>query len=194
MSARERSESPSLTFKAHAARSQTPESAMKARAQQVPVYQGTLGRSSNIRASLPPSSFRDGSSGGGSRAPSRTSSRAGGTFTPSADRYLPIHEYVPGNNKDPLDVEVAFVANSIAHGLLVERVDPPLKKIPSDNEEIKAQYAFSNALSRKVVTCKLTTLTRSGKTGTTTTKKVMCRVGGGWQDLTHYILNRQAGM
>jgi len=111
---------------------------------------------------------------------------------------LPLHEYIPGNNYDPLDVEVAAVVNSIAHGLLVERVDPPLKKsqIPKEGEEIKAQYAFSNALSRKVVTCRLTTLTRSGRTGGDAgmTKKVMCRVGGGWQDLSHYILNRQAGL
>jgi hypothetical protein len=91
-----------------------------------------------------------------------------------------MHEYVPGNLKDPLDVEVAFVVNSIAHGLLVERVDPPLKLIPRESEEIKAKYAFSNAFSRKVVTCRLTTLTRLGKTGgDTTAKKVMCRVGGG---------------
>ncbi|KAJ3999935.1 hypothetical protein F5050DRAFT_1563914 [Lentinula boryana] len=189
MSIRARSESPSLTFKVFAARSQTPESALKARAQQVPVYQGTLGRSS-ARPSLPPSSFREAST---SRAPSRSTSRTGAS-TPSGTSGLPIHEYVPGNNKDPLDVEVAFVVNSIAHGLLVERVDPPLRRAPGENEEVKAQYAFSNALSRKVVTCKLTTLTRSGKSGMMTTKKVMCRVGGGWQDLSHYILNRQAGM
>lgn len=95
---------------------------------------------------------------------------------------LPFHEYIPGNNSDPLDVEVAAIVNSIAHGLLVERVDPHLRKgqIPKEGEEIKAQYAFSNTLSRKVVTCRLTTLTRSGKTGgEATTKKVMCRVGGG---------------
>ncbi|KAJ3743588.1 hypothetical protein DFH05DRAFT_1400095 [Lentinula detonsa] len=189
MSIRARSESPSLTFKVYAARSQTPESALKARAQQVPVYQGTLGRSS-ARPSLPPSSFREAST---SRAPSRSTSRTG-AFTPSGTSGQPIHEYVPGNNKDPLDIEVAFVVNSIAHGLLVERVDPPLRRAPGENEEVKAQYAFSNALSRKVVTCKLTTLTRSGKSGMMTTKKVMCRVGGGWQDLSHYILNRQAGM
>ncbi|GAW00474.1 hypothetical protein LENED_001997 [Lentinula edodes] len=167
----------------------TPESTLKARSQQVPVYQGTFGRSS-ARPSLPPSSFRDGSS---SRAPSRSTSRAGAS-TPSGTSGLPTYEYVPGNNKDPLDVEVAFIVNSIAHGLLIERVDPPIKRVPGENEEVKAQYAFSNALSRKVVTCKLTTLTRSGKSGTMTTKKVMCRVGGGWQDLTHYILSRQAGM
>jgi len=87
--------------------------------------------------------------------------------------------------------------NSIAHGLLVERVDPPLKTVPRPGEEIRAQYAFSNALSRKVVTCRLTTLTRSGAKNygqPTTTKKVMCRVGGGWQDLHLYMLNRQAGL
>ncbi|KAJ3889612.1 hypothetical protein GG344DRAFT_51242 [Lentinula edodes] len=190
MSIRARSESPSFTFKAHAMRSQTPESTLKARSQQVPVYQGTFGRSS-ARPSLPPSSFRDGSS---SRAPSRSTSRAGAS-TPSGTSGLPTYEYVPGNNKDPLDVEVAFIVNSIAHGLLIERVDPPIKRVPGENEEVKAQYAFSNALSRKVVTCKLTTLTRSGKSGTMTTKKVMCRVGGGeYSDLTHYILSRQAGM
>ncbi|KAF5387376.1 hypothetical protein D9757_005707 [Collybiopsis confluens] len=199
MSLRARSESPTLTFKALAARSQTPESALKARAQQVPVYQGTLGRST-IRPSLPPSSFRDGSVAG-SRVPSRSISRSG-AYTPSGDNkslppLLPVHEYLIGNYKDPLDVELAYIVNSIAHGFLIERVDPPLKKIPGGNEEIKAQYAFSNALSRKVITCKLTTLTRSGKgvnKSALTTKKVMCRVGGGWQDLSHYILNRQAGM
>ncbi|KAJ3738366.1 hypothetical protein DFH05DRAFT_1608773 [Lentinula detonsa] len=179
MSIRARSEGPSLTFKVYAARSQTPESALTARAQQVPVYQGTLGRS-----------FREAST---SRAPSRSTLRTG-AFTPSGTSGLPIHEYVPGNGKDPLDIEVAFVVNSIAHGLLVERVDPPLRRAPGENEKVKAQYAFSNALNRKVVTCKLTTLTRSGKSGMMMTKKVMCHVGGGWQDLSHYILNRQAGM
>ncbi|EEB95121.1 hypothetical protein MPER_05959, partial [Moniliophthora perniciosa FA553] len=74
---------------------------------------------------------------------------------------LPMHEYVPGNMNDPLDVEVALVVNSIAHGLLIERVDPPLKKVPKDNEEIKAQSG------------------KGASSGTTTTtKKVMCRVGG----------------
>lgn len=169
---------------------------MKARVQQVPVYNGTLGRSAGRPSvsRLPPSSFRENSV---SRGPSSRPSSRTGAFTPSMDN-LPIHEYVPGNPNDPLDAEVALVVNSIAHGLLVERVDPPMpaKKVPKDIEEIKAQYAFSNALSRKVITCKLATFTRSGKgtNGTLTTKKVMCRVGGGWQDLSHYILNRQAGM
>lgn len=187
---RARAESPS-TFKSLAARAQTPESALRAKVQQMPIYQGTLRSPTTARPSLqkqPPSSFRDGSM---SRSSSRPNSRTG-AYTPTDN--LPLHEYVPGNPKDPLDAEIALVVNSIAHGLLVERVDPPLKKIPRGGEEIKAQYAFSNALSRKVVTCRLTTLTRSGKGADTTTKKVMCRVGGGWQDLSHYVLNRQAGM
>jgi hypothetical protein len=105
----------------------------------------------------------------------------------------PLHEYVVGNPKDPLDVEVARIANSIPHGLTVERVDPPLKTVPKEGEEVKAQYALSNALGRKVVTLRLTTMARATKVKTggeggvpeketvamVTTKKVMCRVGGG---------------
>ncbi|KAF8906277.1 hypothetical protein CPB84DRAFT_1675876 [Gymnopilus junonius] len=188
-----RSESPTMrSFRASALRAQTPEHALRARAQQVSVFQGSVSRPRGSMNKLPPSSFRDGST---SRAPSRPGSRAG-AYTPSMDQ-LPMHEYVPSNNLDPLDMEVASVVNSIAHGLLIERVDPPLRKsqIPKEGEEIKAQYAFSNALSRKIVTCRLTTLMRSGRTGgDAITKKVMCRVGGGWQDLSHYVLNRQAGL
>ena len=148
-------------FKNSAMRAQTPESTLRTR--RMPVNK------------LPPSSFRDGT---GSRAPSRPGSRAG-AHTPSLDNLL--HEYVPGNTADPLDVEVAKVVNSIVHGLLIERVDPPLPKnqIPKEGKEIKAQYAFTNSLSRKVVTCRLTTLSRSSSAQSTTNKKVMCRVGGG---------------
>ena len=77
----------------------------------------------------------------------------------------------------------------MAHGLLIERLDPPLRKVPRDTEELKAQYAFSNHLARKVVTCKLMPSTRPDAK-----RKVMCRVGGGWQELQLYILNRQAGI
>ena len=107
------------------------------------------------------------------------------------------HIYVPASSKDPLDLEVARVVNSIPHTLLVERVDPPLRAAPKEGDEVRAQYALSSPLSRKVITCKLTTLTRPGARGSgqepSTTKKVMCRVGGGWQDLQVYIQNHQAG-
>ena len=107
------------------------------------------------------------------------------------------YTYVPASSKDPLDMEVARVVNSTPHTLLVERVDPPLRTAPKEGDEVRAQYALSNPLSRKVITCKLTTLTRPGARGSgqepTMTKKVMCRVGGGWQDLQVYIQNHQAG-
>ena len=164
------------TFRTSASRAQTPENAVRTRAQQVPFLYGTVGRAAGRPSvtKVPPSSFKDGTA---SRAPSRPGSRTGAN-TPTTDNNLPMHEYIPGNPKDPLDVEVAAIVNSISHGLLVERVDPPLRKVPKDGEEIKAQYAFSTSLSRKVVTCRLTTLSRSGKS-LETTKKVMCRIGGG---------------
>ncbi|CAL1715074.1 unnamed protein product [Somion occarium] len=131
-------------------------------------------RPTTTQSRLPPSSFKDNSA---PRTPiSRPSSRAGAS-TPS---------------QSIEDAEVARVVNNIPHALLIERIDPPLKTVPKDGEEIRAQYAVANTLARKVITCKLTTLSRSGGKGTTT-KKVMCRVGGGWQDLQLYILNRHAG-
>ncbi|KAH7890845.1 hypothetical protein F5I97DRAFT_1923336 [Phlebopus sp. FC_14] len=171
-------------------RAQTPESAVKARAQLVPVFTGgrPTARPSIQGGKLPPSSYRDTPT---TRTPSRPGSRAG-AYTPSFEAGQPVYTYVPANPKDPLDAEVAAIVNAIPHGLLIERVDPPLKTIPKEGEEIRASYAFSNSLSRKVVTCRLTTLTRLG--AASITKKVMCRVGGGWQDLQLYMLNRQAGM
>ncbi|EAU90504.2 hypothetical protein CC1G_00888 [Coprinopsis cinerea okayama7 len=191
-------ESPTLRmaqFKANARRSQTPDLLMMS-----PSASG-----SSSRNKAPPSSFRDGSANG--TPSSRPSSRAG-AHTPSFSMFdnsskLSLSgdagnfgfEYVVGNPHDPLDVEVGKVVNSIPHGMIIERVDPPLKKPPKAGEEVKAQYAFSSALGRKVITCRLTTLTRAtrvpategedgadgGKARVTmvTTKKVMCRVGGG---------------
>lgn len=174
-------------------RAQTPESRLKAKAQQVYGSAGNGGIRTSARQSvagkLPPSSFRDSST---TRTPNSRPGSRSGSYTPMERN--PIHLYIPASDKDPLDVEVAAIVNAIPHGLLIERVDPPLKAPPKEGEEIRASYAFSNSLSRKVVTCKLTTLTRSGARGSGTSKKVMCRVGGGWQDLQLYMLNRQAGM
>jgi len=173
-----RPESPLTSGMRH--RAQTPESAIKAKARQIPFY--TSVENNAMRASarqvsagkLPPSSFRDSST---TRTPNLRPGSRTGTYTP-VERD-PVHLYVPASDKDPLDNEVAAIVNAISHGLLIERVDPPLKSSPKEGEEIRAQYAFSNGLSRKVVTCKLTTLTRSGARGSGTTKKVVCRVGGG---------------
>lgn len=89
---------------------------------------------------------------------------------------MPVHEYVPVNSKDPLDVEVARVLNSLGHGFKVERTEPPLRR-PKEGEEVQAKYSFSTTLGSKNVTLKLTTLNRRGDGEGT--KKVMCRVGGG---------------
>jgi len=129
-------------------------------------YTAKTARPSHYRVP-PPSSFRETPSV--SRAPSR------------ADREQITFTYIPGNPRDPLDVEVAAVANALAHGLLVERVDPPLRVVPKEGEEIRAQYVITNSIARKVVTCRLTTLSRAnGKSeGSSLSKKVMVRVGGG---------------
>ncbi|KAI8996439.1 hypothetical protein BD414DRAFT_455164 [Trametes punicea] len=169
-----------MSFHAAAQRAQTPENPLR-----------TTPRPSILQTRLPPSSFRESVS---PRTPSSRPASRAGAATPAKDVSLdgPVHIYTPANPKDPLDAEVAAVVNSIPHGLLVERVDPPLKQIPKEGEEIRAQYAFSNVLGRKVVTCKLTTMARSGAKGTS--KKVMCRVGGGWQDLQLYIMTRQSAV
>jgi len=94
---------------------------------------------------------------------------------------------------DPLDVEVAKTVNGIAHGFLIERASPALRVAPSGSQEQKAQYAVSNSLGKKVISCRLVVIKRSGASGADgVTKKVMCRVGGGWLDLHMYLLNHQA--
>ena len=171
------------------------DSTVKARLSNQSSYQDSRKTPKPMMHTLPPSSFRDGMSPRPPTTHSRPGSRAG-AHTPGVDGHNP-HIYVPATSKDPLDLEVARIVNSIPHTLLVERVDPPLRAAPKEGDEVRAQYAVSSPLSRKVITCKLTTLTRPGARGSgqepTTTKKVMCRVGGGWQDLQVYIQNHQAG-
>ena len=181
------------SFRSSAMRAQTPEVMLRLRAQAVPFYgsisagSGSGSSSANnsprvVRPSmgkLPPSSFRETSSA--SSTPQRTPSRPSSRLSDFGSAANPTYVYTPSNQRDPLDAEVAAIVNSIAHGLLIERVDPPLKTIPREGEEIRAQYAFSNSLARKTVTCRLTTLSRAGAKGepSTATKKVMVRVGGG---------------
>lgn len=209
-------------FKVNARRSQTPDMFMMRSVSAATGGASASGTGSLSRAAKlpPPSSFRDGvgsgsgSASGSGGSASRPGSRSGlygdaNLGASTATLTGPLHEYVVENPRDPLDVEVGRVVNGIAHGMKVERVDPPLKKVPKEGEEVKAQYSLSNALGTKVVTCRLSTMTRATKVkaGTDeaggsqkdvvkliTTKKVMCRVGGGWQDLGLYISNRQAGL
>lgn len=131
---------------------------------------------SSSRPKPAPSSFHQppGSSAGASRPPSRLHS--------PRHNSCQTQWYVPGNPKDPLDLEVATIVNSVSHGFCVERVDPHLRRHSPPGEEIKAQYSFSNALGTKVLTCKLLVIQRASPrtlVGHVQTKKVMCRVGGG---------------
>lgn len=198
------------------ARSQTPEAMLRSRALHLPLYMdgntpggATTTPGSKARGNAPssfkgepktlvfgpgPSNNNNASNGPispgqrpSSRSASRNASYGFGRMTPSLDG--PLQPYVPVKT-DELDVEVANVVNGMAHGFLFERVDPPRKGPARPGEEIKAQYAISNVLGRKVISCRLVTITRSG----TQSKKVMCRVGGGWLELQMYILNRQAGL
>ena len=124
-----------------------------------------------------PSSFKSASAFTPSSAPSRPGSRAsvsGGAFTPMLTD-TPVYVAI---RWDELDMEVAKVVNGMPHGFTFERLDPPARR-PAANapkpEEVRGQYAVSNALSRKVITCRLTNVGR----GENISKKVMCRVGGG---------------
>ncbi|KZP01426.1 hypothetical protein CALVIDRAFT_551851 [Calocera viscosa TUFC12733] len=198
-------------------RPQTPESTLKARASQMPFYQtpkqtpkrqSMTGSVTRPLLKAPPSSFRESASqsqsGRGTPSstagtPSRPSSRNGGSydrslFSPSLDEN-PVPQYVPAGAKDPLDSEVAKTVNGLAHGFLIERVDP-IGIAPSSSGEHKARYAVSNSLGKKVIVCRLVIMTRSSGTGGARKemRKVMVRVGGGWQDLDIYLLNRQAGV
>ena len=149
----------------------------------LPVTVGTsVSRQTPSRAG--PSSFKSASAFApspapnfGASTPSRPGSRtsiSGGAFTPML-KDTPV--YVP-IKWDELDMEVAKVVNGMPHGFTFERLDPPTRR-PAANapksEEIRGQYAVSNALSRKVITCRLTNVGR----GENVSKKIMCRVGGG---------------
>ncbi|KAJ3565796.1 hypothetical protein NP233_g7421 [Leucocoprinus birnbaumii] len=170
-----------LSFGSLAIRSQTPDlGTLRARPLNASVSGGSSGRRTSSRPPLPrapPSSFREGSTG----FLSRPSSRAG-AHTPSTAMLIetwgqsdvPVYEYTPVDLKDPLDVEVANVLNSLGHGFKVERVEAPLKK-PRPGEEVQAKYSFSTTLGTKNVTLKLTTMNRRGR----------------WQNLSDYVLNRQ---
>ncbi|KDQ06874.1 hypothetical protein BOTBODRAFT_39301 [Botryobasidium botryosum FD-172 SS1] len=203
----ERSASPSLSASSSAISPATPETGPRSRVGATPVPQYPFlstppsrpGPRPSLGKGRPPSSYKESSpnvssSRPGSRPSSRVTSYDRSTvFTPSLDQN-PVIQYVPMSLKDPLDVEVARVVNSIAHGFLIERIDPPLRAAPPPGAEIKAQYAISNALGRKVINCRLVVINRSGSRPEGQTKKVMCRVGGGWLDLHMYLLNRQAGV
>ncbi|POY73271.1 hypothetical protein BMF94_3605 [Rhodotorula taiwanensis] len=107
------------------------------------------------------------------------------SMTPLPSRTAPS-EYLP-NQHDPLDIAVAEVANSMPVLLDVVRVDAPLTRAQAGQMELfQAKYSFGHparamADSRKAVMCKL--VDRVGARARKGEKKVLVRIGGGWQEL-----------
>ncbi|KAK0565847.1 hypothetical protein OC844_001023 [Tilletia horrida] len=96
--------------------------------------------------------------------------------------------YVP-NARDALDVAVAEVVNAL--GVAIERVDEPLPRgvrtEVAPGKDLQARYAIAG----KTVQCKLLMLHRpagaAGHRAGTNVKKLLVRVGGGWQDFEGWI-------
>ncbi|KAF8596738.1 hypothetical protein BDV93DRAFT_527855 [Ceratobasidium sp. AG-I] len=149
------------------------------------------------RTRAPPSSFRGATPmPTTSRSQSRPSSRASDSGRRSSlDRPAQSIStadltYVP-NPKDALDVELARVANSLVHGFHIARVTPIVPGV-GQGPESSAQYAFTNALGKKVLACKLVVVEKSAPRGSVDgavqqQRRVICRVGGGWESLTAFL-------
>ncbi|KAB5589598.1 hypothetical protein CTheo_6966 [Ceratobasidium theobromae] len=161
--------------------------------------QGTS-RPSPRTARAPPSSYRGTTPMPSSGRPSSRASANGETSgrRTSLDRLAAMGQdvdltYTP-NPKDGLDVELARVANSLAHPYLIERVSEYVKG--AQGPDASAQYAFTNALGtgRKVLTCKLVIVEKSagrssidGASPAGQQRRVICRVGGGWESLSAFL-------
>lgn len=126
----------------------------------------------------PPSSFKA-PPVNPSRPCSSMSSRAG-AWTPTSGM---LGAFIP-NRLDELDKELARVLESIPTDVQVERMDPPLKKGQLHEGEWKAQYALTSWGERRVLSCRLLELTRSGSSLENKTRKVMVRDKGGKSRLT----------
>ncbi len=103
----------------------------------------------------------------------------------------PIEQYRPNPN-DALDLEVAAICNGL--GVALERIDPPLPRgvrlEEGPGKDNRAQYEIGG---RKMA-CRLLELHRpagsAGARAGTKAKKILVRVGGGWQDLEQWLLAR----
>ncbi|KAE8271149.1 hypothetical protein A4X09_0g1204 [Tilletia walkeri] len=147
----------------------------------------------NARAETPlsESSFGGQSVGGWGVRPSAANARAAAGMMSSATGGArggagSFDVYIP-NARDALDVAVAEVVNAL--GVAIERVDESLPRgVRSEvapGKDLQARYSIAG----KTVACKLLMLHRpAGAAGTrTNVKKLLVRVGGGWQDFEGWI-------
>ena len=96
--------------------------------------------------------------------------------------------FIP-NPLDLLDVELAKVLESTPNDVIVERLDPPLRRGQRHEGEWTAQYAFTSGRhGRQVFPSRLLELhkPRSGVDGKT--RKIMVRTEGLWRDLRLVLL------
>ncbi|BGP03801.1 hypothetical protein NBRC10513v2_007543 [Rhodotorula toruloides] len=154
-------------------RSQTPEPSLMAQAQRI----------ASIRAPPPvpklPASYRPRSS----LAPSRSTTPA-----PSDDSYVP-------NPLDPLDLLIAQTISSLPLALSITRIDPPLSRTQAATVELfQSRYSFALPGGRGSGAVMLKLVDRVGPRAKKGEKKVLVRVGGGWQDLEAFALALLAGV
>ncbi|KAJ8291483.1 hypothetical protein OF846_005158 [Rhodotorula toruloides] len=154
-------------------RSQTPEPSLMAQAQRI----------ASIRAPPPvpklPASYRPRSS----LAPSRSTTPA-----PSDGSYIP-------NPLDPLDLLVAQTISSLPLALSITRIDPPLSRTQAATVELfQARYSFALPGGGGSGAVMLKMVDRVGPRAKKGEKKVLVRVGGGWQDLEAFALALLAGV
>lgn len=101
-------------------------------------------------------------------------------------------ELYRANPNDTLDVEVAAICNGL--GVALDRIDPPqprgVRLEEGPGKDNRAQYEIGG---RKVM-CRLLELHRpagsAGARAGSKAKKILVRVGGGWQDLEQWLLGR----
>ncbi|GAA6059976.1 hypothetical protein JCM10212_001325 [Sporobolomyces blumeae] len=122
-----------------------------------------------------------------SMSASSSAARSVSPLPPSSD--FPPTAYIP-NPIDPLDCAVSDVANALPLALDVERVDPPLSRKQADEVDLfSARYTLSLPGSASIAGPKgvlLKLVDRVGPRAVKGDKKVLVRVGTGWQDLENY--------
>ncbi|GAC77546.1 hypothetical protein PANT_27d00002 [Moesziomyces antarcticus T-34] len=101
-------------------------------------------------------------------------------------------ELYRANPNDALDVEVAAICNGL--GVALERIDPPLPRgVRLEEGPGKDNRAMYEIGGRKM-SCRLLELHRpagsAGARAGSKAKKILVRVGGGWQDLEQWLLGR----
>lgn len=181
-------------------RSQTPEPSLMAQAQRLASVRAPPSVSRPPPVPRVPSTYRQ----DGQATPRTSSTNAArisrppsslSSYRPSLDRATTpgggdsSHGAYIANAHDPLDVTISGIVNSLPLLLHVTRVDAPLSRAQAGQIELfQARYALG--LPGQVgapAMCKL--VDRVGPRAKKGEKKVLVRVGGGWQDLEAHCLS-----